>query len=359
MSLQLVTNIPTNGTIVIKFPNSININACNINSTTILCQINNINTVALTFNNIFTTKAINFTLNAINPVYSQNLTITACSFDTLSNYLDCGSLPFFSVLSTILPSSLVNVSFSSNYVYDVSSYIMILNLTNYTIVSGTGIITFPSLLTFMNATTFNCLVNTNPYCSLNATSPIKITFPINASVSYYNIIVTNIRNPSSTISFQFNFTITDNSSNIYYNIISSYYQMLYPYLLTNSSYTTTNCTNTAIGNYSISFNLPFNILSGLVTVFYQNNLIYTLNYSNPLVLINYTTTSTLQPYNLFLNISTQDSLYLIFNSTITITNCLPFYINVAGTISGAPYDSSSILITFTTIGNLILVTLPT
>jgi len=120
---------------------------------------------------------------------------------------------------------------------------------------------FDKSLYIVNSSIIICTVNSQPSCSIVSTSQIIINVTVYSSIKTYSIVLSNIRNPTSTQQFQFNIDIygkVNNSYLIYYSVKSDYFRVTQPYNLTNYSLNRSSCVNSASSILSINMsNLPF------------------------------------------------------------------------------------------------------
>jgi hypothetical protein len=132
------------------------------------------------------------------------------------------------------------------------------------------LIYFDSSLYIVNSSVIICTVNGQPYCSVINNQQIVINVTVSSQTLIYSILLSNIRNPTSTQPFQFNIDIYGqvNSSSlylIYYSIKSEYFSVTQPYNITSFTKNTSSCMNSqpSILNITIA-SLPFYPSSALM-----------------------------------------------------------------------------------------------
>lgn len=344
LTVTLTNSLPAKGSIVFTLPDAVVLKNCSASVAGFACYMNNgkINyTTSIAYSS---SSPLVLTIGARNPVNSTGLSIPACSYDANGYSLDCGSTPMFEVQQASLPSSILTSSFTSTTVYALSNYTLTVNFSSYQLITGVATITFPPVVSFVNSSSIICTVDTSPYCTVvSKVSPIKISFNITENIQVYHISVAILRNPPSTEPFVFGLQVADQTGAVYYNIISGYMQMQDASVI-GATQTNTNCTNSAVADYTVLFSVPANITISLTyTCYLLGKNISTGVFTNPLVLT-IPNQPTLQPWSLSFSLTTADYLYKVFNSTITITNCLASYQPITASISGLGEDSSVISI---------------
>lgn len=121
---------------------------------------------------------------------------------------------------------------------------------------------FDKSIYIVNSSVIICTVNGQPYCSVVTLQQIIINVTVSSATNLYSILLSNIRNPTSTQPFQFRIDIYGqvNSSSylIYYSIKSEYFSVSKPYNITSFSISRSSCINSEPSILSITLNnLPF------------------------------------------------------------------------------------------------------
>lgn len=359
LTATLSNSIPAGGTFVVTFPDLIILRNCSSAvSANTSCSINN-GKITFTLLSALGQTTIVVLVGVRNPVSSTGMALSISTYDSHGYLMDAGTANMFAVQQASLPSSTITCSLSSSVVYDTANYTFTIDLTNYQLSVGYGVITLPSSLSFVNIINSQCAVNGQPLCNLSSTT---IKFPVLETVQLYTLSVGQIRNPQSTLPFTFAFVVTDTNGNVYYNTTSAYYSANTPLTIA-SAQTNNNCTNEAIANYSITFTIPNGVTTNgaVFKAFVAGvQLQPTSNsFSNPLVL-QLSNQPSLKPWELAIKVSTSDG-YDMFNSSLTVTNCQASLLAVTGQISGLPEDNTvvSVSVASSNGADTLIVNLPT
>ena len=170
------------------------------------------------FTNTSATTQINVVINIKNPITS-NYTLLFATTD-INNYTkETGSQVFPNITQSTIDSSIFVLDSPVYVVYQVTTFTITLNLTNYTLLNGWMSLSFASALTLPSPTNTYCLVNSNNgLCSLTSSSPIKFNISVSSTTLVYVISINNVRNPQSTQLYSFSISIADLSGISYYNL---------------------------------------------------------------------------------------------------------------------------------------------
>jgi hypothetical protein len=157
LNVTLSTPIPAGGYLVVIMPDSVILKNCSSSLTVSICVISNAN-INFTAGAI-TQNSLTLSLGVRNPINSAGLIIAIFTYDNQGYLMNSGSTTMFTVQQSSLPSNTITVVLSSAIVYDIANYTFVVNLTGYQLVAGFGIISLPSVLSFISLPNALCTVN--------------------------------------------------------------------------------------------------------------------------------------------------------------------------------------------------------